>query len=159
MFKKIVVGTDFSEPAEMAWRAATELARRLSAELVVIHVEEPLPAYAFTEGALPMLPRLQDEVRTWAEGELATRAEHARAEGLSISTAVLIGTPADALVEAAQSQGADLIVVGTHGRTGLERVIIGSVAERVVRAAHCPVLTVKSVATAQEPAKKPKVAA
>jgi len=158
MFKKIIVGTDFSESAEMAWQAAIQLARRLSAELVLVHVEEPLPAYAFSEGALPMLPQLQEEVHTWAERELTTRAAQARADGVSITTAVLIGTPADALVEAAQSHGADLIVVGTHGRTGLERVIIGSVAERVVRAARCPVLTVKNVAPAQEPA-KPKVAA
>jgi len=66
MFKKILVGTDFSEPSDAARRTAIELARRLGAGLEIVHVEEPLPAYAFSEGALPDLPRLQEEVRSWA---------------------------------------------------------------------------------------------
>jgi len=70
MFKKILVGTDFSEASDEARRVAIELARRLGAELEIVHVEEPLPAYAFAEGALLDLPRLQEEVRTWAERQL-----------------------------------------------------------------------------------------
>ena len=158
MFKKILVGTDFSEPSDAARRTAVELARRLGAELEIVHVEEPLPAYAFSEGALPDLPRLQEEVRNWAERELEQQAKEARAAGVPVTTAVLLGTPANAIVEKARADGADLIVAGTHGRTGLERVLLGSVAERIVRNAPCPVLTVRNTPGAQQGA-RPKAAA
>ena len=158
MFKKILVGTDFSEPSDAARRTAIELARRLGAELEIVHVEEPLPAYAFSEGALPDLPRLQEEVRSWAEREVEQQAKEARAAGVPVTTAVLLGTPANAIVEAARTDGADLIVVGTHGRTGFERILLGSVAERVVRTASCPVLTVRNTPAAQQDA-RPKAAA
>ncbi len=158
MFKKILVGTDFSEASDEARRVAIELARRLGAELEIVHVEEPLPAYAFAEGALPDLPRLQEEVRTWAERQLEDLARGARASGVSATTAVLLGVPANTIVEAARTERADLIVVGTHGRTGLERVLLGSVAERVVRNAPCAVLTVRQTPDATQGA-KPKAAA
>jgi len=158
MFKKILVGTDFSEPSDAARRTAIELARRLGAELEIVHVEEPLPAYAFSEGALPDLPRLQEEVRSWAEREVEQQAKEARAAGVPVTTAVLLGTPANAIVETARTDGADLIVVGTHGRTGFERILLGSVAERVVRTASCPVLTVRNTPGAQQDA-RPKAAA
>ncbi|OLC00879.1 MAG: hypothetical protein AUH30_01530 [Candidatus Rokubacteria bacterium 13_1_40CM_68_15] len=158
MFKKILVGTDFSEPSDAARRTAIELARRLGAELEIVHVEEPLPAYAFSEGALPDLPRLQEEVRSWAEREVEQQAKEARAAGVPVTTAVLLGTPANAIVETARTDGADLIVVGTHGRTGFERILLGSVAERVVRNASCPVLTVRNTPGAQQDA-RPKAAA
>src|SRR5216110_3903888 len=83
MFKKILVGTDFSEASDEARRVAIELARRLGAELEIVHVEEPIPAYAFAEGALLDLPRLQEEVRTWAERQLEDLARGARASGVS----------------------------------------------------------------------------
>src|SRR6266478_3213395 len=153
MFKKILVGTDFSEASDEARRVAIELARRLGAELEIVHVEEPLPAYAFAEGALLDLPRLQEEVRTWAERQLEDLARGARASGVSTTTAVLLGVPANTIVEAARTERADLIVVGTHGRTGLERVLLGSVAERVVRNAPCAVLTVRQTPDATQGAK------
>ena len=158
MFKKILVGTDFSEASDEARRVAIEVARRLGAELEIVHVEEPLPAYAFSEGALPDLPRLQEEVRIWAERQLEDLARGARASGVSTTTAVLLGVPASAIVEAARTARADLIVVGTHGRTGLERVLLGSVAERVVRNAPCAVLTVRQTPGATQDT-KPKAAA
>ncbi len=158
MFKKVLVGTDFSEPADAARRMAIELARRLGAELEIVHVEEPLPAYAFAEGPLPNLPKLQEEVRSWAERELEEQAKEVRGAGVSVTTAVLLGTPANTIVERARNEGVDLIVAGTHGRTGLEHVLIGSVAERIVRHAPCPVLTVKNVPSARQGA-KPKAAA
>jgi len=158
MFKKILVGTDFSEASDEARRVAIELARRLGAELEIVHVEEPIPAYAFAEGALLDLPRLQEEVRTWAERQLEDLARGARASGVSTTTAVLLGVPANTIVEAARTERADLIVLGTHGRTGLERVLLGSVAERVVRNAPCAVLTVRQTPDATQGA-KPKAAA
>ncbi len=158
MFRKILVATDFSEPSDAARRMAVELARRLGAELEIVHVEEPLPAYAFAEGPLPDLPRLQEEVRSWAERELEQQAKEARDAGVPVTTAILVGTPANAIVETARTDGADLIVVGSHGRTGLERVLLGSVAERIVRNAPCPVLTVRNTPGAQQEA-RPKAAA
>src|SRR5262245_65200947 len=103
MFKKILVGTDFSEASDEARRVAIEVARRLGAELEIVHVEEPLPAYAFSEGALPDLPRLQEEVRIWAERQLEDLARGARASGVSTTTTVLLGVPASAIVEAART--------------------------------------------------------
>src|SRR3989442_5420232 len=133
MFKKILVGTDFSEPSDAARRTAIELARRLGAELEIVHVEEPLPAYAFAEGPLPDLPRLQEEVRTWAERQLEDLARGARASGVSTTTAVLLGVPANTIVEAARTELADLLVVGTHGRTRLDHVLLVSGAQHGVR--------------------------
>ena len=153
MFKKILVGTDFSEPSMAARRTAMELTRRLGAELLIVHVEEPLPAYAFSEGGLPDLPRLQEEVRGWAERELDRLGKEARDAGVPVRTAVLIGTPASTIVETVRAEGVDLVVVGTHGRTGLAHVLIGSVAERIVRQAPCPVLSVKSASRAEQEAR------
>ncbi len=158
MFRKILVGTDFSEPADAARRMAIDLARRLGAELEIVHVEEPLPAYAFSEGALPDLPRLQEKVRSSAERQLEDQAKEARGAGIPVRTIVLPGTPATTIVERARTEGVDLIVVGTHGRTGLEHMLIGSVAERVVRYASCPVLTVKGAPSARQET-RPKTAA
>src|SRR5215470_12775989 len=107
MFKKILVATDFSEPSDAARRVAVELASRLGAGLQIVHVEEPLPAYAFAEGPLPDLPQLQEEVRSWAEREIEQQAKEARATGIPVTTAVLLGTPANAIVETARSDGAD----------------------------------------------------
>jgi len=137
---------------------AVELARRLGAELEIVHVEEPLPAYAFAEGPLPDLPRLQEEVQRWAERELEQQVKEARGAGVPVRTAVLLGTPANTIVETARTDGADLIVVGSHGRTGLERVLLGSVAERIVRTSPCPVLTVRSTPGAQQEARPKAVA-
>src|SRR5438046_326022 len=83
---------------------------------------------------------------------------YALASGVSTTTAVLPGVPANTIVEAARTERADLIVLGTHGRTGLERVLLGSVAERVVRNAPCAVLTVRQTPDATQGA-KPKAAA
>src|SRR5712691_4806871 len=93
MFRKILVGTDFSEPADAARRMAIDLARRLGAEIEIVHVEEPLPAYAFSEGALPDLPRLQEKVRSSAERQLEDKAKEARGAGIPVRTTVSRGLP------------------------------------------------------------------
>src|SRR2546430_14373917 len=104
MFKKILVGTDFSEASDEARRVAIELARRVGAELEIVHVEEPLPAYAFAEGPLPDLPRVQEEVRTWAERQLEDLARGARASGVSTTPPVRLVVPAYTLVYAARTK-------------------------------------------------------
>lgn len=159
IFKRILVATDFSACADAALGAATSLARTMGSALTIVHVQSPLPAYAFAEGAAPDLARLEDEQRRWAEDRLERQAETARASGVSVSTALRVGMPADEVVQAARDTGTDLIVVGTHGRTGLNRLLIGSVAERIVRTAPCPVLTMRDPVCGQEEAVRERAAA
>jgi nucleotide-binding universal stress UspA family protein len=118
----VLVATDFSETAEEAFRVASEYARRSDGRLHVLHIVSP----ASDAAAEPRLDRLAAEI----------------GDGVPVVTAVRSGVPAPAIVHYALEHGIDLIVVGTHGRTGVSRALIGSVAERVVRTAPCPVLTV-----------------
>ena len=141
MFKRIVCATDFSDTAETAWEMAGELARIHTSELVLIHVFTELPISP--EVAVATVQQVWEEQRVWTEQQLAERVEAAIRRGLAARYLLRTGTPAEEIEEAATEEGADLVVVGTHGRTGLERLIIGSVAESVVRTAPCPVLTVK----------------
>jgi universal stress protein A len=141
MFKRIVCATDFSDTAEAAWELASELAQTHRAELVLVHVFIELPVYP--EVAVATIQQVWEEQRQWAESQLAARIEAAVKRGLTARYLLRTGTGPEEIVLAATDEHADLIVVGTHGRTGIERLVIGSVAERVVRIAPCPVLTVK----------------
>jgi nucleotide-binding universal stress UspA family protein len=141
MFKRIVCATDFSDTAEAAWELATELGRTHQAALVLVHVFIELPVYP--EVAVASIQRVWEEQRRWAEEQLAERIEVAAGRGLAARYLLRTGTAPEEIVRTATDEHADLVVVGTHGRTGLDRLMIGSVAERVVRVAPCPVLTVK----------------
>jgi len=141
MFERIVCATDFSDTAEVAWQLAVELARAHQAELVLVHVFIELPIYS--EVAVSSLQQVWEEQRLWAEQQLAERVEAAAGRGLAVRYLLRTGTAAEEIAQTATDEHADLVVVGTHGRTGLNRLMIGSVAERVVRVAPCPVLTVK----------------
>ena len=140
MFQRIVCATDFSDTAEAAWAVACDLAAVHRAELTLVHVFPDLPPSP--DVAVPSVIQVWEEQR-WVEQELDRRAADAGTRGLRARFVVKHGSATDALVEAVTEAGADLLVVGTHGRTGLERVLLGSVAEAVVRAAPCAVLTVK----------------
>lgn len=146
MFQRILCATDFSETAEAAWAAARELARTHHSELILVHVFTELPVYP--DVAVLELQRLWEEQRAWVERTLAERVTAATARGLAARWVLKTGMAPESIVEAAGEVHADLIVIGTHGRTGLTRLVIGSVAERVVRLAPCPVLTLKPVTTA-----------
>jgi len=141
MFKRIVCATDFSDTAETAWEIACELARIHQAELVLVHVFVELPVYP--EVAVTTIQRVWEEQRAWVEQRLAERVEAATARGLTARSRLRTGTAPEEIARAATDEAADLVVVGTHGRTGINRLVIGSVAERVLRIAPCPVLTVK----------------
>jgi nucleotide-binding universal stress UspA family protein len=141
MFKRILCGTDFSDTAEAAWDVAGELGRVHRAELILVHVFIALPIYP--EVAVTTIQRVWEEQRQWVEQTLAERIQAATEGGLAARYVLRTGTAPEELVQAAADENADLVVVGTHGRTGLDRLVIGSVAERVVRTAPCPVLTVK----------------
>lgn len=141
MFKRILCATDFSDTAETAWEAACQLARVHQAELTLVHVFVELPVYP--EVAVTTIQGVWEEQRLWIEQQLTERVEAATARGITARYLLRTGTAPEEIARASTDEGADLVVVGTHGRTGIDRLLIGSVAERVVRAAPCPVLTVK----------------
>jgi nucleotide-binding universal stress UspA family protein len=142
-WKRILCPVDFSETARAAMETAIELAARFDAEVVLVHAY-PIPGYTFPDGSAfassRMLQELADEAARHLE-EWRQLAVKAGAKQVSLETAV--GDPAGEIVRIAQEKKADLVVMGTHGRTGIEHALMGSIAERVVRRAKCPVLTVR----------------
>jgi nucleotide-binding universal stress UspA family protein len=129
--------TDFSENSEYAFRVACGLARDYKARLLLLHVMAP-PMVIYAGGPVPAetWPSI-DEVQEKLH-ELQGQAHHVRVE-----TQVMEGDPVDMILRAAEETECDVIVMGTHGRTGLGRLLMGSVAEAVIRKAPCPVLSVK----------------
>jgi nucleotide-binding universal stress UspA family protein len=142
--KNVLVATDFSEPSTVALDYGRELARTYAATLHVVHVTEDL-RWRFAADATPAFPAdAQEEIEASARARVNAlltdddRVQlHARAV---VQTAV---SPAESIVEYAKRESVDVIVIGTHGRSGFSRMLMGSVAERVVRLAPCPVLTVR----------------
>jgi nucleotide-binding universal stress UspA family protein len=143
-FRKILVPTDFSSHSAEAVRYAADLSRRYEASVTVAHAFQPAE-YAFPEGYL--LHKASDQAGTISriEQELAAAKAEARAAGaLDVETTMLEGVASAAIVGFAEKGGHDLIVMGTHGRTGFKHALLGSVAEKVVRTAPCAVLTVRA---------------
>ena len=139
---RILVATDFSHTADAALAYATSLAGALQSTIHLVHVlEDPLvPAsIGAADGLTPMPIEMPDEVRQRAEEALRSRLGNA-VGGTEVLTGAMTAT---AIVAVARERGADLIVMGTHGRRGLAHLLLGSVAEQVVRTAECPVLTVR----------------
>jgi nucleotide-binding universal stress UspA family protein len=143
IFHRIVVPIDFSDSSEPAWALAQRLARALGSEIVLAHVLVEAPLYG--EGPLTMdrTRQVLAETRTWAAQQLDRRAAVATANGLAVRTALRTGSPYREIVDLATDERADLVILGTHGRGGLIRAVLGSVADRVVRLAPCAVLTVR----------------
>ena len=164
---RILVPVDFSAHSERALRYATTLANRFNATMEVLHVvEDPFVSGAWSpEAVAPNIPELLDDLVAAARGKLDEMKAAAIAKGARFKTTVLTtvvsGRPADSITDYAQTERFDLIVMGTHGRTGLSHVLLGSVAERVVRTAPCPVMTVRDTtprANEKEPATAATVA-
>jgi len=145
-FRKILVATDFSPDAAQAITVATDLARACGSEILLVHVCQ-MPAYSFANGAMYIpTPELVSDILRDANRGLAGIKE--RIHDVAVETVRLEGDPASEIVRLAEEQHADLVVMGTHGRRGIRRLIAGSVAEHVVRTAPCPVLTVHAPAEA-----------
>jgi nucleotide-binding universal stress UspA family protein len=141
-WKKICCAIDFSDASRAAMEVAGSLARRFGAELVLLHAY-PIPGYTFPDGSIVASPKMMQDLADQAERHLQEwRADAERFGAARVTTAKAIGEPAAEIVAFGKEQGVDLLVVGTHGRTGLEHALMGSIAERVVRRAGCPVLTV-----------------
>src|SRR5262247_2028474 len=144
--RRILHPSDFSKASGPAFSKALELARANKAELVVLHVlAPPLPLLA-GDGYVSMqvYEDLDKSARAHANGELAALAAKAKKAGVRAKTVLRDGVAHEQIVRAARSPRADMIVIGTQGRTGLARLFLGSVAARVVSTATCPVLTVRS---------------
>jgi nucleotide-binding universal stress UspA family protein len=141
-FRRILVPTDFSEPSEAALELALELARRFDAELDLFHAQD-LPAYIFPDAVVPVSPTVVSELERASHAELDRLAARVRAAGVRVSTSSSVGSHDGEILRHAENTGCDLIVMGTHGRTGIKHALLGSVAERVVRRAPCPVMTVR----------------
>lgn len=140
-FETLLVPHDFSDDAEAALDAAVELARRLGARLHLLHVyQQPVDVLSPYGIAIP--PNVGPELRAAAQTRLEKLAE--RIPDLQVQVHVAEGPPALAIAETAEALAVDLVVMGTHGRTGLRHLLLGSVAERTMRTAPCPVLTVKA---------------
>ena len=147
-FKKILCPTDFSDASLCGLKMANELAVQFGSELILVNVHKPIPH-------LPT-PRIEASETTFdisiyekqivedAEENLAKVAEDILSEGVTPRLVVRVGSPAEEILDVAEEENIDAIVIATHGRTGLAKIVFGSVAQRVVRRATCPVLTVRT---------------
>jgi nucleotide-binding universal stress UspA family protein len=147
----ILVPVDFSEntPAVLEW--AAHLAEEHGSRVTLLHAYHLPVEFQQLEGAyLP--PDFWQSVRSEAESTLRSHAETLQRKGVGVEIAVCEGYAATVIIEEAGLRRADLIVIGTHGRSGLKHLLLGSIAERVVQKAPCPVLTVKAAGGAASPA-------
>ena len=142
--RRILHPSDFSRASGAAFAKAVEMAKTNAAELLVVHVLTPV---------IPMVgdgyvsPKVYEEIeatsRAQAQTELDRLAAKAKKAGVRVTSLLMEGVPHEQITRAARSKRADLVVIGTHGRTGLAKFFLGSVAGRVVSIASCPVLTVR----------------
>lgn len=142
--QNILVATDFSDASARALDYARELARAFKASVHVMHVLEDLAAHAWTtEVYVAALPGVHEEMEKQARERLEQIVTNDDRRDLAIQTVLRLGSPFVEIVRYAREANIDLIVMGTHGRGAIVHMLLGSVAERVVRKAHCPVLTVR----------------
>lgn len=144
MIKRILVPVDFSEPSLRALDYAIEFSRRLKSRVTVLHVVEPVyyPMAGDMYGVGVDLSNVYEQIERAARTQLSRLVAKLRVRRVAIRSLLCLGTAHQVIVETANKSKADLIVMSTHGRTGLAHVLMGSVAERVVRTAPCPVMTV-----------------
>lgn len=146
--KKILCPVDFSDPSEAALEAAVDLGGLYSAEIVLVHAindidPTPSPSYTLTPHLIEQIPQLMEQMKDNAHKALQALIDTYISGRLPVRDRVVVGAPARAIVRVATEEKADLIVIATHGRSGVQGLLFGSVAEKVVRTAECPVLTMK----------------
>ena len=142
-FRHILAPTDFSEYSKKAVASALELAKKFGAKLSILHVVE-LPPYP-VEGYVPpsLTATFIEDLEREASQELAQIVPEAESAGVEVARLVTVGSPYRKIIDMAEAEQVDLIVMATAGRTGFSHLIMGSIAERVVRTASCPVLTIR----------------
>jgi universal stress protein A len=141
--KLILCPTDFSGPACTCVRTASELAEHFGAELLLVNVVPALPSVPPDPNYVFKIPEYERYLHSDAEAQLKKAREEMVSKKVKVRTQVGHGSAAEEIVLIAKTEKADLIVISTHGSTGIERLFFGSVAEKVVRLAECPVLTVR----------------
>ncbi|MEY4576839.1 MAG: hypothetical protein RL701_1542 [Pseudomonadota bacterium] len=146
-FQKIVCPVDFSNCAQQALAYAVDLAQQFRAELSIVHAYEdpaayiaPMPMSGYVGPAADLLLELRKQLEIRLE---QCKVEVAKS-GINVRSELLEGTPYRVVLDWAEEWKADLIVIGTHGHTGLTHALLGSVTERIVRMASCPVLTIRT---------------
>ena len=140
-FNKLLVAVDFSDISNEAFVTAANLARDLDASLHVVHIVH-IHSVNIPEGGMVNIEELQQQEEDDAKEKLAAYLKE-HGEGLDIGSTICSGDPAERINDTAKDLGVDMIVMGTHGRTGLSHLIMGSVAESVLRKSDVPVLCVK----------------
>lgn len=144
MIRRIMHPSDFSTASRAAFAKAVEMAKADRAELILAHVVNPVMP---VPGEAYVSPRVYEEIaataRAWGRKRLARLVAKAKASGVRATALLLDGVAHERIVRAARAKRVDLLILGTHGRSGLARLFVGSVASRVVAAAPCPVLTVR----------------
>jgi nucleotide-binding universal stress UspA family protein len=140
-WKKICCAVDFADPSRVAMEQAADFARRFEAELTLLHVLVSPPSAA-TDILVSSRGLAAVEAEKAQEMLAAWRADAERRAGRQVRSRVLWGDPAGQIVRHARDERCDLLVIGTHGRTGVARLVLGSVAEHVARQSPCPVLVV-----------------
>jgi nucleotide-binding universal stress UspA family protein len=157
--KKIICPTDFSEPARMGLLAGIELAEKFSAELILAHVIAPIPmiagTYSLSGAHLPQVagtqyPEMLQQMEVGAAEAMNDLINSVVPVHLHPVQHILQGRPADEIVHLAEKESADLIVIATHGHSGIDRFLFGSVTERVMRKAPCHVMAIRSPALAKQ---------
>ena len=146
MYKRILVPVDGSNTSRRGLKAAVGLAKAQRAKLVIVNVVDAVPIFATLEGAAAYDPGMLEALRAGGKRILAKAAGEARKRGVKAKTVLaenIAGRVADVIVRQARKARADLLVLGTHGRRGLTRMVMGSDAELVVRYAPAPVLLVR----------------
>lgn len=142
--RTILVPTDFSEASDAALKYGKEMARVFGASLHVAHIMEDLLAHAWSaEVYVASMPNLREEIEREANDRLAALVTDDERKGMRVTTALVAGNPFLEIIRYAKANEIDLIVMGTHGRGPVAHMLLGSVAEKVVRKAPCPVLTVR----------------
>ncbi len=154
--KRLLVPVDFSDSSAKMLKFAIDFARMHEAEMLLVHVIEPMN-YAVPRW-LPEPTALLEEQRKEAAAKIARLADRAHARRVKCTGEVHFGVVYEVIADLARESGADMIVIATHGRTGLAHMIIGSVAERVIHNAACPVLVIRTLPSRRE-ARRPRAKA
>jgi len=141
--KKILAPVDFTEASNASVAYAVGLAERLGATVTLIHVY-PIPVYGFSDGAIITSPQVASDISASAQKGLDLAIERVKGGSVAVTGILSNGEAATEIVRTAETEKADLIVMGTHGRHGLSRALLGSVAESVLRTSPIPVLTVRT---------------
>jgi universal stress protein A len=144
MFRRVLFGTDFSPASRPAFRRAIALARQSRGRLLIVHVvPSGMPMGAEGYVTPRMYQEMETAIRKSAQKQLDRLVAQAKKAGVAARGVLLTGAAPEAIALTARKERSDVVIVGTHGRTGLDRLLAGSVASRIVGTAPCPVMTVR----------------